>query len=320
MEKRKKEIMELALNGGETGAIIINLINDGELDHIIAKISDKKTKTFKNDITPKGYLNGNEQFYDVLREFVGTFLSEFAPLTHKSIHIANVLRNVEPKFLLCKNYWGDNNFIDYYRFNIRQLLVTNFYNNLMLLYREGKINRFCNYLKIKPRLSLKKEEDVNYLYDLLKEMVWCSYNDYSNYVLFDDYNNYVEACSLKCKADKDDIEKSLFNHYEMHLGNIIDNYYERISSVKEFFSPKETDIKVEENMISYYDLLTLIKEEKNPKKVYLNLFKKKVMYVFDEENGYIINNKNKRDENFDYYLIDCFTDIGVFKKNISIII
>ena len=72
--------------------------------------------------------------------------------------------------------------------------------------------------------------------------------------------------------------------------------------------------------ISYYDLLTLIKEEKNPKKVYLNLFYKKVMYVFDEENGYIINNKNKRDENFDYYLIDCFTDLGVFKKNISIII
>ena len=80
-------------------------------------------------------------------------------LSYQSSHIANVLRNVEPKFLLCKNYWGDNNFIDYYRFNIRQLLVTNFYNNLMLLYREGKINRFCNYLKIRPRLSLKKEDD-----------------------------------------------------------------------------------------------------------------------------------------------------------------
>lgn len=41
-------------------------------------------------------------------------------------------------------------------------------------------------------------------------------------------------------------------------------------------------------MISYYDLLGLMKENKHPKEVYLHIAKKVAKYVYDEEDGYIL--------------------------------
>lgn len=60
--------------------------------------------------------------------------------------------------------------------------------------------------------------------------------------------------------------------------------------------------------ISYYDLLTLLKDNKPPKNVVLYLSNKKCKYKYDLENGYIRLGKHKNDNIFNFYLSDSLLD------------
>ena len=78
--------------------------------------------------------------------------------------------------------------------------------------------------------------------------------------------------------------------------------------------------------ISYYDLLGLIKEEKEPKEIEVQLVaQKSVNYVacYDRANGEFLNYYIKDDRNLsdDYhsYLTDSFLESSMFKKCIKII-
>lgn len=72
-------------------------------------------------------------------------------------------------------------------------------------------------------------------------------------------------------------------------------------------------------MISYYDLLGLLKNNEHPKEVYLHFSNKKCMYVYNKENGcYLIKNRNDCSGYFDLYLSDSFVDIQRFDKCIEI--
>lgn len=77
--------------------------------------------------------------------------------------------------------------------------------------------------------------------------------------------------------------------------------------------------------ISYYDLLGMIKVGNIPNKVYLHRLHKKVAYIKDvdvvsnELTGYMLDNPNKdQDENFKYYLGECFLESSVFDECIEI--
>ena len=66
-------------------------------------------------------------------------------------------------------------------------------------------------------------------------------------------------------------------------------------------------------LISYYDLLTLLKDNKHPKEVILHQNKdKQLTYKWDAENGYIVKDaklyfrSEKIQRYFDYYLSDTF--------------
>ena len=48
--------------------------------------------------------------------------------------------------------------------------------------------------------------------------------------------------------------------------------------------------RISEDVISYYDLLTLLKNNKQPKEVELNIMNYKALYIFDADNGYILKN------------------------------
>ena len=45
--------------------------------------------------------------------------------------------------------------------------------------------------------------------------------------------------------------------------------------------------RISEDMISYYDLLTLLKNNKQPKEVELNIMNYKALYIFDADNIYL---------------------------------
>lgn len=83
-----------------------------------------------------------------------------------------------------------------------------------------------------------------------------------------------------------------------------------------------------EELISYYDLLTMIKdfdnEKQYPKVYWYNNVREKVLYVptFDSVNGqlegYHIKNRNLESEDIRYWLSECMLESSMFDKCLEI--
>ena len=75
-------------------------------------------------------------------------------------------------------------------------------------------------------------------------------------------------------------------------------------------------------LISYYDLLEMIKEGNIPDKVYwINNRKEKISYIADydiEFNCYFLENINEENEDIAFYLGDNFLESTIFKECIEI--
>lgn len=83
---------------------------------------------------------------------------------------------------------------------------------------------------------------------------------------------------------------------------------------------------MKDSYISYYELLTRIKEGNIPQLLILHLVPTKSVeyvpdydYVSDKLVGYEILNDKDEDENYRYYLVDCFSESTMFDKVIEII-
>lgn len=86
---------------------------------------------------------------------------------------------------------------------------------------------------------------------------------------------------------------------------------------------------MKEEMISYYDLLTIIKDidnEKDYPKVYWhNNYRDKVLYIptFDivshQLEGYYLKNKNLENEDIRYWLSECMLESSMFDKCLEIL-
>ena len=74
-----------------------------------------------------------------------------------------------------------------------------------------------------------------------------------------------------------------------------------------------------DDFISYYDLLSYLKYGITFKKVSLNEFDKNVIYIYDNEGNYIINDKKYVGDQFTTYLSEFSSDVSKFKKNIKIV-
>ena len=81
-----------------------------------------------------------------------------------------------------------------------------------------------------------------------------------------------------------------------------------------------------QKLISYYDLLTLLKDNKQPKEVILHQSNgKQLTYKWDAENGYIVKaakvylRSQELKNYFDLYLSDTFLDRDRFTEKIEIL-
>ncbi len=71
--------------------------------------------------------------------------------------------------------------------------------------------------------------------------------------------------------------------------------------------------------ISFYDLLKLIKKNKNPYKIKLTLKQKTTTYIYDiESNCYVLENRENRNYIFSDYLNETLTDKQMLYNNIEI--
>lgn len=71
--------------------------------------------------------------------------------------------------------------------------------------------------------------------------------------------------------------------------------------------------------ISFYDLLKLLKKNKNPYRIKLTLKQKTTTYIYDiESNCYVLENINNRGYIFNDYLNETLTDKQMLYNNIEI--
>lgn len=78
-------------------------------------------------------------------------------------------------------------------------------------------------------------------------------------------------------------------------------------------------------MISYYELLGMIKEDKAPKKIRVHLTQM-TSKIYTRENDlddtfncYVISEDEETNEAYKYYLPECFLESSMFDKNIEIL-
>ena len=130
----------------------------------------------------------------------------------------------------------------------------------------------------------------------------------------------LDMCLFKFQKKKineelEQIEKELFKQYEK-IGEEVDIMNKLKSSISNNNDITEVD---DDTLLSYYDLLTYLKFGITFKKVSYKKFNREVIYFYDNEGNYIIENQNDKDNVFDIYLSECESDNTKFDRNIKIL-
>ena len=130
----------------------------------------------------------------------------------------------------------------------------------------------------------------------------------------------LDMCLFKFQKKKineelEQIEKELFKQYEK-IGEEVDIMNKLKSAISNNNDITEVD---DDTLLSYYDLLTYLRFGITFKKVSYKKFNREVIYFYDNEGNYIIENQNDKDNVFDIYLSECESDNTKFDRNIKIL-
>lgn len=211
--KRRNLLKIVEKNSDEISAFIYILISSKSIDKLILNLGDQKVTTNSKAIHKKGYLSANEQFIDILWHFINRFYNEFWFIgANKNYIIKMLLDNEEITSLLySKKYWGDNDNINYYQYQIRRAIVNNF---LIILKKIGKSQLIKDFLKSKSinlnKISLNNYRNINKQFNVLKELCCGSPNEYATLYLFDNR-----------------IDNKVKHQYLIQIERLIENYYKR---------------------------------------------------------------------------------------------
>ena len=179
-KKSRKEVIKNLLLRKAVGGYgrIYQLVETGKLDKIILKIDDRKTETLVSSITPKGYLTGNEQFLDVLSNFISQFDRFFPMVSYRDYLLECIFDNDEiPELLLCKKYWGDNDNIPYFTFQMKRYIVFNFSKTLKEI-NNGLDIEIRRYFDNRVIIDIDNEKDVDWLFENMHILCWNNVNNY----------------------------------------------------------------------------------------------------------------------------------------------
>lgn len=215
---KKKEILEIINSKNCINACMSGLILNGVIDHIISEINDDIIVCPLSSLAKDGIMTGNEQFVDILENFIGFYERELAPLLFKDLTLELILKNKIPEFLLSKKFRPDFNNGNYFILNFKKIIVENFYSNIIMVRSDKILKIFFDKLDINDSLNLNSEKDVNKLFLLLKEFIWCNYDEIMSMTyIFNDYKNLSEYDKYK---------------YNIHYLILIKNYEEKILYAK----------------------------------------------------------------------------------------
>lgn len=197
----------------------------------------KKTKCIKNTIsncTKKGYLTCYEQFLDILNNTIARIKHNFYFLgNNDNLVISFILENKkENDFLLSKKYWGDNNNMCYFMSSIKRYVVYNFYDNLCILSKNNtKIELFLKNKKLDIyEMDLSNDDDVDRLYELLRELALCNANEWNMLFLFSSIRDSINK--IEYEENSDYVKLSIIENYIIQYTICIKNYNKKIKAIK----------------------------------------------------------------------------------------
>lgn len=229
-KKRKEQLKRLAIKKEDNGGRIFQLINSGVLDEAIDRITDEKTPTIITTIVKKGYLTGNEQFIDMISNFIYYFDSKFPTVCHKDLMLELIFENQIPDFLLCKKYWGDNSNMQYFIDSMDKAIVYNF--NETLLFIDDNI-MFKKFIKNPREINLDNKKDLEAITHFMKSLLWTNLGSYSVMFLFQSF--YIKVRNFK-KNNKSKNEMEIYKHIiqevQMHYEILINSYYKNKEILK----------------------------------------------------------------------------------------
>ena len=176
--------------------------------------------------------------------------------------------------------------------------------------------------------ELSESDDFKLSQRIIDLCLWYQIEDSHNMIrLFGSEIKMYEAqkqallnkCIFRFQKKKVEIELEEIDNKIYKLYENISEEVSMISKMEESISRDETsEYKDSNKLVSYYELLSLLKVGVIYKKVILHKFDDTMTYIFDGDN-YIIEEENDVDDRFEMYLSDCDSDISKFDKNIQLI-
>ncbi len=227
---RKRQLKKLALKKKDNGGRIYQLINSNVLDKVIDLITDERTPTIVTSIVKKGYLTGNEQFIDMISNFIYYFDSKFPTVCHKELVLEFILEGQIPEFLLCKKYWGDNNNMQYFIDSMNRTIVHNFYETLLFI--DDKI-MFKEFIKDLRDINLENKKDLESILHLTEVLLWTNIDKFSTLYLFQNFHLKFNRFKKKHRdKNHSEIYYHIIKEVRMHYKILIDSYHKNKGILK----------------------------------------------------------------------------------------
>lgn len=116
------------------------------------------------------------------------------------------------------------------------------------------------------------------------------------------------------------IKKSRFEKELEEIGDTIFECYSKIEEELAFINDCKEPNKEYKKTISFNDLLKMIKERKNPKRVKLNLCHDSAIYEYSvQDHSYVLKDDDKPKDVFYTFLTESLTDVEMLENIIEII-
>ena len=184
---------------------------------------------------------------------------------------------------------------------------------------------FCEYGPIAYKISLFKEARKKDLRDFKQGRKFAKKKSKDNFeyiwkgdakvLLRKLYGVDMELQKNKVKKEIEEIDEKISNQY-----NKIKEEVGMLNKLKTAIISKENKVELlSDDVFSYYDLLTFLKNGIIFKKVSVHKFGADITYIYDNEGNYVLENKDDESPQFATYLSENSSDNTKFERNITVI-
>lgn len=194
LSKRKNTLKRiLKKHYSESTTLAYLLISTGKLDNVIKKINEK------DDLLKNNSLSSEKQFIEVLLHLIRQINNTLWFLNEKNTIIEYLLNCDEAlPILLSTKRIGNNEFIPFFEFHTKKLLICNFYKVLKFIDRSDKINRFLTDNKLNiDELNINNQKDIEKILEVFKLICLCNQNSFRLFYAFDNNINVKIRDMLK---------------------------------------------------------------------------------------------------------------------------